>query len=148
MTLKYYRSLTLLLKWKILLRKIFSCKRSLSDLQYSIKGASTNDIRARGIHKLDILFNHDLWLNKSKIGKKMHPPDGNRFLGRKVQSRMNFPFLGRAFPFPWSLSMIAESENLSRGKKSSSLIVFLPWKLFSIKEEYIFLGLPQTTSGC
>ena len=42
--------------------------------------------------------------------------------------------------------LIAESENFSRGKKSSSSFVFLPWKLFSIKEEYIFFTVKKNHS--
>ena len=88
--------------------------------------------------------------------KNVSPIDENRILGRKVQSRTlffpwgNFPFLdlrseglsslaalGRQLSF---FSTIAESEKFPRGKKSSSSFVFLPRKLLSIKEEYIFLS--------
>ena len=48
--------------------------------------------------------------------------------------------LGRQLSF---FSTIAESEKFPRGKKSSSSFVFLPWKLFSIKEEYIFFPILQ-----
>ncbi len=94
--------------------------------------------------------------------KNVSPIDENRILGRKVQSWTlsfpwgNFPFLdlrseglsslaalGRQLSF---FSTIAESEKFPRGKKSSSSFVFLPWKLFSIKEEYIFSNISTAVS--
>ena len=64
------------------------------------------------------------------------------FLDLRSEGLSSLASLGRQLSF---FSTIAESEKFPRGKKSSSSFVFLPWKLFSIKEEYIFLGHSSTT---
>ena len=62
------------------------------------------------------------------------------FLDLRSEGLSSLASLGRQLSF---FSTIAESEKFPRGKKSSSSFVFLPWKLFSIKEEYIFCSTEQ-----